>query len=222
MIDCLAVIPAKKTSHRVPAKNLRSFWNGMSLLEIKIRVLKQCNFIKQIIVSSDDEKALALAKSLGAYARLRSSDLCNDFVNLKELFQEVLAEFDSNLIYWAHPTSPFVKPVTIDKAIELAKNNTSNCIIGVEHLQEFLWSEEGPINYDPKIQPRSQELPPLYRITGGIHIAVAHRFIEEGSLAFNPLMFFNMSKIESLDINTEDDWELCVALSNAAMPSFII
>jgi N-acylneuraminate cytidylyltransferase len=63
---CVALVPAKASSRRIPEKNLRPFWRGMSLLEIKVRTLLICPAIDEIVVSSDDSGALRLAESLGA------------------------------------------------------------------------------------------------------------------------------------------------------------
>ena len=56
-----AVIPIRKGSQRVVGKNLRSF-AGSNLLEIKIENLKKVKSIDEIIVNTDSEEAIEIAK----------------------------------------------------------------------------------------------------------------------------------------------------------------
>ena len=84
-------------------------------------------------------------------------------------------------------------------------------------LQEFLWTPEQPLNYDPSNQPRSQDLEPLYRITGGVHIARATLFIAAGAVAFTPHRFLPLPLLECFDINTPDEWNIAGLLATDAL-----
>jgi CMP-N-acetylneuraminic acid synthetase len=147
--------------------------------------------------------------------------LCADTVNLGRLFAEVLRPYEADLVYWAHVTSPFVTPASIAKALDSVATTPGLCVVGAELLREFLWDEQGPRNYDPARQPNSQDLPPLWRVTGGIHAALGHRFIQMGSLVFAPHEFIEMTKIEGLDINTPDEWDLCERLAPSVLPGLL-
>lgn len=209
MSEAIALVPARRGSVRVPRKNVRPFWKGLSLVQIKVMALLRSETVSRIIVSSDDELALEQAAALGADTCLRDSRLCGGHVDLGELFREVLAGQESNIVYWAHPTSPFVRPDTIDIAVRSVINNTSSCVLGVQRFQDFLWKARTPLNYDPRRQPRSQDLEPMWRVTGGIHVAMGRRFIEERCLVFERLAFRELTLLESLDIDTEEEWNLC-------------
>lgn len=205
--NVVALVPAKAGSRRVPGKNFRTFADGMCLVELKIRQLQEAG-IERIIVSSDHPDARRVALDLGAEVQHRPPELCGDFVNLTELFQYCLGDLEECVVYWAHPTSPFVRPASIRTALGLARDLPGRCVLGVQRLQEFLWSEEGPLNYDPHRQPRSQDLAPLFRVTGGIHIARGADFIRRGAVAFAPAEFVELDAVEAIDINTDDEWRL--------------
>lgn len=59
-----AVIPIRKGSQRVPNKNLRPF-AGTTLLEAKIRTLKESGIFDEIIVNTDSEEAIEIARANG-------------------------------------------------------------------------------------------------------------------------------------------------------------
>ena len=205
----IALVPARRASVRVPSKNTRPFFGEFSLLQLKILALRRCSLVTRIVVSSDDEVALGQASGLGAEARLRDPRLCGEYVELRELFETVLEDFREAVVYWAHPTSPFVLPGTIDRAIEGVLQDNDRCILGVQRCQDFTWSSPEAPNYDPGRQPRSQDLPPQWRVTGGIHVATGLNFIRYGRLAFKPMSFLELSYPEALDIDTGDGWLFC-------------
>ena len=70
-----AVIPAKKTSVRLPNKNMRPF-KGTTLLGYKIKKLQECKMI-EIIVGSDCDEILAHAEQLGAVPVKRPDEVCD-------------------------------------------------------------------------------------------------------------------------------------------------
>ena len=58
-----AVIPVKKTSSRLPGKNLKAFGDE-NLLSRKIRQVKQSQIADRIVVSSNSEEMLEIAKKM--------------------------------------------------------------------------------------------------------------------------------------------------------------
>lgn len=74
-IDCV-IIPARGGSKRIKNKNLTLFL-GKSMLERSIEIAQQVS--KYVIVSSDNEHILNVAKQNGAYPFTRNQELANDF-----------------------------------------------------------------------------------------------------------------------------------------------
>lgn len=211
-MDVVAVIPAKSTSKRVPDKNFKPIQAGLSLLELKIINLQLAG-VPRIVVSSDDRRAEVISKNYGVEFQSRPPVLCDDTVVLKHLFSFCLSGLENNLVYWAHPTSPFVSPATITRALEVAQKFPEHCTLGVQELRDFFWTSDEPINYDPHQQPRSQDLPPVYRVTGGIHISTGNAFCKMGAVSFQPAHFIYLSLLESIDIDTAEEWDIAAALA---------
>ena len=68
--NLVAVVPARKGSQRVKNKNFKSFC-GKSLLIRKIEVLKKIKQINEIIINTDSDEAIKIAKDLGVSFKKR-------------------------------------------------------------------------------------------------------------------------------------------------------
>lgn len=222
-LPAIALIPAKGASRRVADKNTRPFCGGRSLVEWKIAAIQASGVFSAILVSSESENTLQIASDAGAVPLPRPPQLSADGCAIGEVIKGVAEQclqhtgYADAFLYWAHPTAPFVRPETIKAALSEARCYPETCIVGVERLHEFLWTPDGPLNYDPDNQPRSQDLPPLFRIAGGIHLGRAQRMIHHRSHTFTPRLFIEMSRAEALDINVPEDWDFCASIAPLLM-----
>jgi CMP-N,N'-diacetyllegionaminic acid synthase len=73
----IAIIPARGGSKRLPKKNIYPF-KGKPLIGYTIDACKQCPFIDDIFVSSDDAEILETAEAFGAKQLLRPANLADD------------------------------------------------------------------------------------------------------------------------------------------------
>ena len=70
-----ALIPVRKGSERVINKNIKPFGDS-SLLELKICTLKKINYIDDIVVNSDCDTMLGIAKDMGVFDAQKRGLLC--------------------------------------------------------------------------------------------------------------------------------------------------
>ena len=63
MHKIVAVVPVRKGSQRVKNKNFRTF-GGKNLLIHKIEILKKLKFLDEIIINTNSDKAISIAKKL--------------------------------------------------------------------------------------------------------------------------------------------------------------
>lgn len=82
----------------------------------------------------------------------------------------------------------------------------------VTRLQEFLWKDGRPINYDPAAVPRTQDLPPLYTETTGAYAYRRELILEQDRRVGASPALIEVSKIEAVDINEPVDWIVADAL----------
>jgi N-acylneuraminate cytidylyltransferase len=170
-----AIIPVRAGSRRLKNKNIMPFANG-NLLTYKIGQLKTVASIDAIVVSSDSDEMLQMAKDCGVKIHKRAIEYCDEKT---QPFGAVVAHICENVegddIVWATCTSPLVEPCHYTEALEKYKEvlyRGCDSLMSVEEIRRYMWDEKGPINYELGLKHvPSQELPPLYRITDGILIA---------------------------------------------------
>jgi len=73
----IVIIPARGGSKRLPKKNIYPF-KGKPLIGYTIDACKECSFIDDIFVSSDDSEILNVSTALGAKGLLRPANLADD------------------------------------------------------------------------------------------------------------------------------------------------
>ena len=84
----IAVVPVRKGSQRVPNKNIKKFADS-SLLEIKINQLLRVDLFEEIIVSSDSDEMLALAKDLGVETHRREEKYSRSGTPMREVYSHI-------------------------------------------------------------------------------------------------------------------------------------
>lgn len=200
-----AIIPVRKGSRRLKNKNIAPF-SDSTLLEYKIKQLKNVSSIDNIVVSSDCDYMLDMSSKLGVSTYKRKPEYCDEKT---KPFGEVVAHICSNVsgenIVWATCTSPLVEASDYEEAIEIYKRKKLegyDSLMSVEEFHRYIWTDKGPLNYELGIKHvPSQELKALYRVTDGILIAPRKKMIEwkyfHGS---NPHMHI-MDKRSSIDID---------------------
>ena len=76
-----AIIPVRKGSQRVKNKNFKEF-AGTNLLKIKLKTLIEVKTIDNIVISTDSEEAIRIAKEFGVEHHIReeyyASSKCNN------------------------------------------------------------------------------------------------------------------------------------------------
>lgn len=176
-----AIIPVREGSRRLKNKNIAPF-AGTNLLINKINQLKQVPEITNIVVSSDSDLMLQMAKSQGVMTHKRAPEYCDEKT---KTFGEVVAHVCENVpgdhILWATCTAPLVFPKHYKEAIGLYLNMPEefDSLVSMEVFRRYLWDDNGPVNYELGVKHvPSQQLPPLYFVTDGILLAPREKMIE--------------------------------------------
>lgn len=204
-----ALIMARAGSKRVKNKNLKPF-AGSSLLEIKIKQLMRIKNLDGIVVNSDDEKMLEIAKNFGCEAIKRDEYYCTDEIQPNELYKHLAETFSADIIVITNTTSPLVKDETIYNAIETFKSHLDkNDSLNTGHLvKDFLWLNGKPLNYDENNKPKSQDLPDIINLNAAINITTKEMMIKNKNyVGKNPYIYL-IDEIEGTDIDYPLDFEI--------------
>lgn len=213
-----AVIPVRAGSRRLPNKNIAEFGETNLLVE-KIRQLKKVSYIDNIVVTSDSDEMLEMAKAEGVITHKRALEYCDE---KSKTFGELIAHVGENVegenIIWATCTSPLVLPSNYSQAIEeyeQAIKEGYDSLMSVEPFKRFMWDDEGPINYELGIKHvPSQELKQLYFVTDGILIAPRIKMIEWKYFHGTKPYKYILKKIHCIDIDDMLDLEVAKAWKN--------
>lgn len=204
-----AVIPVREGSKRVPNKNFKEFYNNKSLLEIKIEFLKEINIINDIVVNTDSNIAIDIAKNLGVNYFRRDDYYASSECSQSEFFSNLAETTDSDIILHSPCTSPMIKKQTIIDAINMFNNSENDSCNSVGLVKEYLWKDGLPLNYNIEEGevPNSQDLPDIKKLTFGFNIINKETMLQRKNIVGNNPIFFNIDEIEQVDIDTNIDFE---------------
>jgi len=212
-----AFLPCRSGSERIKNKNIRKFSKyKFGLFQLKIEQLIKVNEINEIIVSTDDSKIINFLnqkkyKKINIIRRpkklaLSKTKTDNLIVYSSKFFDE------KDHILWTHVTSPLFGIKDYSKAIKVYKKKIKkyDTLIGANIIQEFIFNDKNPINYNYKktYWPNTQNLKKLYKINNTIFLTSAKNYINKKNRIGSKIFFFNVEKIKSLDIDWPEDFKI--------------
>ena len=203
-----AVIPVRAGSQRVKNKNIREF-AGSSILEIKIKQLLNVKEIDEVIVNSESEEMLELAKSLGASTYKRDAYYASSTVPINEVYKNIGETTQADIIVYANATNPLLKTESVSNAIIAFENkdNQYDTLNSAHLIKEFMWLDGKPINYDLENMPKSQNLPNIYALNFALNIFERQYAIDNASIVGKHPLLFELDAFEATDIDNEIDFE---------------
>jgi CMP-N-acetylneuraminic acid synthetase len=184
-----AVIPIRKGSQRVLNKNFKEFYRGKSLLELKIESLKQIHLIDDIVVNTDSNFAIEIAKKYEVSYYKRDEYFASSECSNSEHWYNLAETTDTDLILHTPCTAPMIKLKTYYDLINkfLISSHDSGNTVGL--IKEYLWLNNIPLNYNIlKKVPNTQDLPNVMKWTSGINIISKELMLERKNIVVhNPL-----------------------------------
>ena len=199
-----AVIPVRKGSQRVKNKNLKPFADS-TLLDIKIETLKKVIGLDEIVVSSDSQEMLDIARKHNVTAHKREDYYASSEVNNSDFMVNLTTAVDSEYIMYSPCTSPLLSNETISECISKFRAGAQN-IVTVTSQKHHMWLDGEPLNYNPSESPNSQDLPDIYSVNYGCCIISCEDLHEFRNVVTNNPTFHVTDEIESIDIDTEFDF----------------
>tara|TARA_Y100000590_G_scaffold67397_1_gene73212 strand:+ start:441 stop:1115 length:675 start_codon:yes stop_codon:yes gene_type:complete len=213
--NLVAVVPVRKGSQRVKNKNFKSFC-GKNLLIHKIEILKKIKKINEIIINTDSDEAIKIAKDLGVSFKKREEYYASSECTNSEFWAHIAEKTDSSLIMFTNCTSPLIKEETYAKIINKFENAKSNndSINTVTEIKEYLYQNNKPLNFNPSKAPNSQDLPEIFKLNFAVNILPKQLMFSKKSLIGNKPLFYKLDDIEGFDINTNYEFEFAEYLFN--------
>ena len=192
----LAVISARRGSKGVPGKNLRLL-GDRPLVAHAIRIARSAKRVDRVVLSTEDAEIATVGREYGAETPfMRPPELAADLVPLLAVTKHAMEAMDglgyrAPIVLQLAPTCPFVRPETIDRAVDLIVDAGADCAVTlkrIEHEHPYRAKELrpdgsfGPFLTDIDVErfQSRQDLPELFCTSGAIY-ARRRQLLEEWS-----------------------------------------
>ena len=206
-------IIVKQTSVRVPDKNFRllgdkplwkylidSLKNECVYIDTdSVNLIKECENINYITAYQREQRFIDFEND-------DSSELSPALMMIDNFLQHYV-EDENEVVVTTHVTSPFLKKSTIMNAALKLKEGYDSVQSCVEH-HEFAYFNGLPVNFDPSVIQKTQNLPPVIMGNGAFFIFTKKTFNKKKNRSGSRPYFFPLSFKESIEIDTEEDFEL--------------
>lgn len=203
----VAVVPMRHSSERIPGKNYRNF-AGKPLFHHVIESLLACNLIDKVVIDTDSPSVTKQAADRFPEVLIleRPKHLRDGSIPMNDVLLNIINQVPSDLYLQTHSTNPLLKSKTINDAI--TKFSTIypmyDSLFSVTKKQVRYWdSLARPINHNPNILLRTQDLPPIYEENSCMYIFSKDILASKHNRIGDRPYLFEMPEIEAQDIDVE-------------------
>ncbi len=208
----VALVPMRHHSERVPGKNYRPL-AGKPLFHHILDTLLQCPEISRVAIDTDSPIIMdSLRKQYPQVIIIeRPEHLRADTIPMNEVLLHDMAQVPADLYLQTHSTNPLLRPQTISRAIQalVSQYPAYDSLFSVTRIQTRLWDQLGrPVNHNPAILLRTQDLPPIYEENSCIYLFNRQTLeLRRNRLGERPYLF-EIPAAEAWDIDEELDFAI--------------
>ncbi|MDI3354001.1 pseudaminic acid cytidylyltransferase [Pseudomonas sp. UYIF39] len=215
-MSCVAIIPARGGSKRIPRKNLKPF-DGVPIIVRSIRTAFDCGLFDQVVVSTDDEEIADIARAHGAQVPfMRPTALADDFTGTAAVIVHALKQlppFDYACCVYA--TAPLLQARYLRQGHELLVQHPDKSFafsvagFGFPVQRALTLDEQGALTslYPEFRNTRSQDLPEAYQDAGQFYWGRTEAWLR-GDVLFSPASLpVILPRHLVQDIDTLEDWK---------------
>ena len=211
----------KNDSNRINKKNFQLI-GGLELWKHLIYELNELG--SEIYIDTDSTRVIndcnvdSKLSNVIAYPRKKQyieieNDPDNDLspANLMlENFLDTYVTDEDEIIVLTHVTSPFLKKETIKSVVEKYREGDFEYIHSVNKEKDFGFLEnfDNPINFNPNVIQRTQDLKPIY-FSNGAFFVMTKRMFKKNKNRWGPsVYFYPLDSIEGVEIDYPEDLKL--------------
>jgi CMP-N-acetylneuraminic acid synthetase len=217
MKNLIAIIPARKADILFKDKNILPIGES-NLLINKILQLKAASLIDEIIVSSDSEDYLQIAKQYGVSIDKRPSNLSLIETDFGQFIEYLASKLECTHIMWAPTITPFINSIDYNDLISIYFNSLNDgydSLITVNRLRRNVLDDNGPLNFTFS-KSDFKDFPDIYEYVNGVSIARRTDVLDwKYNWGRNPKKI-DLGKFKSLNICDPEDYKMAQALFNLA------
>ncbi|MBR1402883.1 MAG: acylneuraminate cytidylyltransferase family protein [Treponema sp.] len=209
----VAVVPMKLNNRRLPQKNTKPFTNGKPLCWYILSTLLQIREIQDVYVYCSNPNIKDFIPEGVKYLQ-RSESLDQDTTKMNEVLQSFAKDVPADIYVMTHTTAPFISAESITKGLKAVETGEFDSSFAANKLQDFLWKDGKPFNYELNAIPRTQDLPALYEETSGFYIYRNEVMTKLNRRIGDKPFIVEVGEIESIDIDEKEDFLIADAVYN--------
>lgn len=209
----VAIVPMKLNNCRLPQKNTKAFTNGKPLCYYILSTLLTVDGVDEIYVYCSNPDIQKFIPEGIKYLR-RPESLDQDTTKMNEVLQYFAKEVSADVYVMTHTTAPFIKKESIEKGLRAVLSGEYDSSFAAKKLQDFLWKDGVPFNYQLNNIPRTQDLPVFYEETSGFYIYKKEVMIKFNRRIGEKPFIVEVGEIESTDIDEAEDFIIADAIFN--------
>lgn len=204
-------IPIKLNNQRLPGKNTMDL-AGRPVCDYLFKTVSGIDEIEEKYVYCSDEAIKQYMPDNLTFLK-RDKALDDYLVKGLDIIEAFVKDVDADIYVLTHVTQPFTKADSIRNALAKVVSGEYDSAFSAVALQDYMWYQGKPFNYDLTDIVRTQELEPVYMETGAFFIfrkevfTKMHRRIGE-----NPFIY-EIDQFEAVDIDTREDFEFAKAVA---------
>ena len=208
----IAIMPIKLINERCPGKNTRTL-GSKPLLQHELDSLKETSLCDSINVFCSSEDVVPfLPEGINFVKRPEYLDLPTS--NFTQIFTLFMEQNDADIYVYAHATAPFISVDTMKQCIKAVQSGEYDSAFCAVKLQDYLWQDGEPLNFDATNLPRTQDLKPIYQETSGVYVFTKEVFEKYHRRIGKRPFIKEVSFKEAVDIDNPEDFDLAEALVN--------
>jgi CMP-N-acetylneuraminic acid synthetase len=212
----VAFVPMRHESQRVPGKNYRIL-AGRPLYFYVLETLQSCPEVEQIVVDTDSPQIhKGVKENFPEVVLLERPDHLRDGnVPMNEVLLHDAGLVEAAFYLQTHSTNPLLRADTVRRAISrfFEAYPRHDSLFSVTRLQQRLWDARvQPVNHDPTVLIRTQDLPPMYVENSCLYLFEREGFLERRNRIGRTPMLFEIAAEEAWDIDNEIDFRLAECL----------
>lgn len=206
----VAIMPIKMQNERLPGKNTKLL-GGKPLLQHQLSKLLTISEIESVnVYCSNSDICQYLPEGVRWIQRSEELDLPTS--NFSQIFTSFIEQVDADVYVFDHATAPFVSEDTIRECLNAVLSGNYDSAFCAVKIQDFLWQDGKPLNFDATNVPRSQDIEPIYRETSGVYVFTKDVFLQHHRrIGLRPYVK-EVNFKEAIDINNPEDFSLAEAM----------
>lgn len=211
----IAIIIARGGSKSIPRKNVLPL-HGKPLVAWPIELAKSIKEIDRVIISTDDDEIMKIAKKHGAEALFkRPEELAKDDTPTLPVLQHCIKyledeeNYKPDIVLLLYPTAPFLKKERVKEALEIFKTTKCNSVISVVEDYGRFWKEDDNTYkpFHPPERVNRQYYKPLYREDGAVYFSRYEVLMKMNKIVDEEnIQFLIMKEGENIDIDNPEDF----------------